>query len=79
MNLTVGNDAALAFGLLFARSGGVLAALPKLLGVALPIRIRVLLAAVIAAALMPLASVAMRPLREFCRSWRCCCANSQSA
>jgi flagellar biosynthetic protein FliR len=59
MNLSVGNDTALAFVLLFARSGGVLAALPKLLGVALPIRIRVLLAAVIAAALMPLAAVAM--------------------
>jgi flagellar biosynthesis protein FliR len=59
MNLTVGNDAALAFGLLFARSGGVIMSLPSLLGVALPIRIRILLAAVIAAALMPLASVAM--------------------
>lgn len=59
MNLTVGNDVALAFMLLFARSGGVLAALPKLLGVALPVRIRVILAAVIAMALMPLASVAM--------------------
>jgi len=59
MNLSVGNDVALAFTLLFVRSGGVLAALPKLLGVALPIRIRVILAAVIAASLMPLASVAM--------------------
>jgi flagellar biosynthetic protein FliR len=59
MNLTIGNDAALAFGLLFARSGGVLAALPTLLGVGLPVRIRILLTAVIAAALMPLASVAM--------------------
>jgi len=59
MNLTIGNDAALAFGLLFARTGGVIMSLPSLLGVALPIRIRILLAAVIAAALMPLASVAM--------------------
>lgn len=59
MNLTVGNDLALAFMLLFARSGGVIGTLPMLLGVGLPIRIRVLLAAVIAIALMPLASVAM--------------------
>jgi flagellar biosynthetic protein FliR len=59
MNLTVGNDTALAFGLLLTRSAGVIAALPKLLGVALPIRIRVVLAALIAAALMPSASVAL--------------------
>ena len=59
MNLNVGNDAALAFGLLFARTGGLIGALPSLLGVALPVRIRLLLAAVIAASLMPLASVAM--------------------
>ena len=32
MNLTVGNDLALAFVLLFARSGGVMNALPMLLG-----------------------------------------------
>ena len=55
MNLTVGNDVALAFGLLFARRRGVIGALPMLLGVALPVRIRLMLAAVIAAALMPLA------------------------
>ncbi len=59
MNLTIGNDAVLAFVLLFARSGGVLAALPKLLGVSLPVRIRILLAAVIAFALMPLGSLAL--------------------
>jgi flagellar biosynthesis protein FliR len=57
MNLNVGNDAALAFGLLFARTGGVIVALPSLLGVALPVRVRVLLSAVIAASMMPLASV----------------------
>jgi flagellar biosynthesis protein FliR len=59
MNLNVGSDTALAFMLLFARSGAVIAALPTLLGVGLPIRIRVLLTAVIAMALMPLASIAM--------------------
>jgi flagellar biosynthesis protein FliR len=59
MTLTIGNDVALAFALLFARAGGLITALPSLLGVALPLRIRLLLAAVIAIALMPLASVAM--------------------
>jgi len=59
ITLNVGNDAALAFGLLFARTGCVIAALPLLLGVSMPIRIRALLAATIAAALMPMASVAM--------------------
>ena len=59
MNLNVGNDAALAFGLLFARTGGVIVALPSLLGVALPVRVRVLLADVIAASMMPLASVSV--------------------
>jgi flagellar biosynthetic protein FliR len=58
MNLTVGNDLALAFCLLFARTGSVVMALPSLLGVALPLRIRLLLAGVMAFALMPLAAVA---------------------
>lgn len=58
MNLTIGNDLALAFSLLFARAGSVMMALPSLLGVALPVRIRVLLAGVMALGLMPLASVA---------------------
>ena len=59
MSLSIGNDVALTFGLLFARTGSVIGALPALLGVAMPVRIRVLLAGLIAAALMPLASVAM--------------------
>jgi flagellar biosynthetic protein FliR len=50
---------ALAFGLLFARTGGVMGALPALLGVSMPVRIRLILAALIAAALMPLAAVTM--------------------
>ncbi|MGO9264083.1 MAG: flagellar biosynthetic protein FliR [Candidatus Binataceae bacterium] len=58
MNLTIGNDLALAFSLLFARAGSVMMALPSLLGVALPVRIRLLLAGVMALGLMPLASVA---------------------
>lgn len=59
MNLSLGNDLVLAFSLLFARASGVMGALPGLLGVSLPIRIRLLLAAAIAAALVPLASVSM--------------------
>jgi flagellar biosynthetic protein FliR len=59
MSLTIGNDVALAFVLLFARTGGVLGALPALLGVSMPIRIRLILAALVAASLMPLASVTM--------------------
>lgn len=59
MTLTIGNDVALAFGLLFARTGGVMTALPALLGVSIPIRIRLMLAMVVAFALMPLAGVTM--------------------
>lgn len=58
VNLTVGNDAALAYGLLFVRTGGVVMALPSLLGVAIPVKVRMALAMLIAAALMPLGSVA---------------------
>jgi flagellar biosynthetic protein FliR len=59
MSLTIGNDVAFAFALLFARTGGVTAALPALLGVSIPIKIRLMLAALIAGALMPMASVTM--------------------
>ena len=59
MTLTIGNDVALAFALLFARTAGTMSALPALLGVSMPARLRVLLGAAIAAALMPLASVSM--------------------
>lgn len=58
LNLTIGNDAALAYGLLFARAAGVVMALPTLLGVAIPIKVRMALSMLIAAALMPMASVA---------------------
>jgi flagellar biosynthesis protein FliR len=59
MSLTIGNDVAFAFALLFARTSGVTTALPALLGVSIPIKIRLMLAGLIAGALMPLASVAM--------------------
>jgi flagellar biosynthesis protein FliR len=59
MNVTIGNDVALAFALLFARAAGVMMALPQLLGVAMPVKVRLALAIILAIALMPLASVAM--------------------
>jgi len=62
MNLSVGSDSALAFGLLFARTACVIAALPMLLGVAMPVRIRLVLAALIAASLMPMATIALPPV-----------------
>ncbi len=57
--LSIAPAVALAFGLLFARAGGLLMALPQLLGVAIPVRIRLLLAMLLAGALMPLAQVAL--------------------
>jgi len=59
MTIQVGPDLALAFGLLFARAGGVILGLPAMLGVEVPLQVRVLLALVLAAALMPLANVAL--------------------
>ncbi len=59
MNISVGDDVALAFALAFARCGGLTMALPTVLGVAIPIRVRILLSALIAGSLMPLAKVAM--------------------
>jgi len=59
VNFTVGNDTALAFGLLFARAAGLMMALPQLLGVAVPMKVRAALATLLAAALMPLASVSL--------------------
>src|SRR5580698_3558094 len=59
MTLSIGNDVALEFGLLFARTVGVMSALPALLGVSMPARVRILLGALVAASLMPLASVTM--------------------
>ncbi len=59
MNLHVGDDLALAFVLLFARCSGLTVALPTVLGVAIPVRLRVLLSALLAGSLMPLAKVAL--------------------
>lgn len=59
MNLNVGDDLALAFVLLFARCSGLTVALPTVLGVAIPVRVRVLLSTLLAGSLMPLAKVAL--------------------
>ncbi len=59
IHLQVGADVACAFVLLFARAGGVLLALPQMLGVAIPLQIRLLLAMVLAGALMPMAQIVM--------------------
>jgi len=59
MSLTVGNELALAFALLFARCSGMMLALPTALGVAIPVRVRVLLSTLLAGSLMPLAKVAL--------------------
>lgn len=59
MNFNVGSDTALAFFLLFARTAGVLFALPQLLGIPIPAKVRMALAMLMAAALMPMASIAM--------------------
>jgi len=59
IHLQIGADVAGAFVLLFARAGGVLLALPQMLGVAIPVRIRLLLAMLLAGALMPMAQIAM--------------------
>ena len=59
VNINVGSDTALAFGLLFARAAGVIFALPKMLGVPIPPKVRMALALLLAAALMPMAAVAM--------------------
>jgi len=58
MNFSIGNDVALAFGLLFARAAAMTLALPQMLGVSVPAKIRLLLAALLAGGLMPGAKLA---------------------
>jgi flagellar biosynthetic protein FliR len=59
MSINIGDELALAFGLLFARCGGMLMALPAMLGISLPVRIRLMLSTLLAASLMPIAKVAL--------------------
>ena len=63
MNLNVGDDLALAFVLLFARCSGLTVALPTVLGVAIPVRVRVLLSTLLAGSLMSLAKVTLPAAR----------------
>ena len=58
-SVSIGPEMALAFGLLFARAGGITLGLPPMLGVSLPVQLRVLLALLLAAALMPRATVSL--------------------
>jgi len=58
MNFSIGSDVALAFGLLFARAAAMTVALPQMLGVSVPAKIRLLLATLLAAALLPGAKLA---------------------
>ncbi len=61
VNLSFADQLALAYVLLFARAGTVLLALPAMLGVALPVQVRILLAALLSAALLPAARLAAAP------------------
>jgi flagellar biosynthetic protein FliR len=59
MHFEIGNEIALAYGLLLARTAAVVVALPPMLGVAIPVRVRAMLSAILAGSLMPAAAVAM--------------------
>ncbi len=59
MNISVADDLALAFGLLFARCCGMLLVLPAMIGAAVPVRVRVLLSVLLAGSLMPMAKVSL--------------------
>lgn len=49
---------AVAFVLLFARTAGLLVLLPPMLGIAIPVQVRLMLSAVLAGALLPIARLA---------------------
>jgi flagellar biosynthesis protein FliR len=57
VNISIGNDLALAFGLLFVRAASMTMALPQMLGIALPASVKLLLAILLAGALLPLAKL----------------------
>jgi flagellar biosynthesis protein FliR len=59
MKISIGSDAALCFGLVFARVGAVMVAMPQILGVGIPLKLRVLLAMLLAGALMAQTKVAL--------------------
>jgi flagellar biosynthesis protein FliR len=59
MKITIGSEIALCFVLVFARVGAVMVAMPQMLGVAIPVKLRVLLAMLLAGALMTETTVAV--------------------
>ena len=59
MKINIGSDAAFCFGLIFARVGAVMVAMPQMLGVGIPLKLRLLLAMLLAGALMAHATAAL--------------------
>ena len=59
MKISIGSDVALCFGLVFARVGAVMVAMPQMLGVGIPLKLRLLLAILLAGALMGRTRVAL--------------------
>jgi flagellar biosynthesis protein FliR len=59
MRISIGSDAALCFGLVFARVGAVMVAMPQMLGVEIPLKLRFVLAVLLTGALMARAKVAL--------------------
>ncbi|MGH7906348.1 MAG: flagellar biosynthetic protein FliR [Candidatus Binataceae bacterium] len=63
--LIIPDGLAAAFVLLFTRCGSFLVALPAMLGIAIPVTVRVLLAGVLACAMLPLARTRLPALNYF--------------
>jgi flagellar biosynthesis protein FliR len=59
MRISIGSDVAFCFGLVFARVGAVMVAMPQMLGVEIPLKLRFLLAGLLTGALMARARVAL--------------------
>jgi flagellar biosynthesis protein FliR len=59
MNVSIDSEAAFCFVLVFARVGAVMLAMPQMLGVGIPLKLRLLLGMLLAGALMTHASVPM--------------------
>jgi flagellar biosynthesis protein FliR len=59
MKISIGSDTAFCFGLVFARVAAVMVAMPQMLGVEIPLKLRFLLAGLLTGALMVRARVAL--------------------
>jgi flagellar biosynthesis protein FliR len=59
MKISIGNDVMICFILVFARVAAVLVAMPQMLGVSIPLKLRFLLAILLAGALMPRTTIAV--------------------